>query len=283
MRAIGTKLDIKPQAGRVEAEKLPEHALAAERFADAVKVYERRIRIGRRADFLEQIGGDRRQKVTATARGKEADFLFRQGHEVLIGLLHVAEAVLAEHLFDQFRLWIGIEHQVGLGLGVILAKGVVQQVVEDLAVERGLLPIIGQKCLQRRLVGQILIPILERQFPQLCRFGWHHVRLQVEEDLQAVFDLAEEVVVFAQQHPLLVSQAAALFQVGHGLERIAGAKLRQVTAVEQLQKLDHELDVADAAVANFYVAGPVFAVGRLLDPPLERLDAADVCPAEISR
>ena len=50
-------------------------------------------------------------------------------------------------------------------------------------------------------------------------------------------------------------QAADLFQLGHGLQRVAGAKLGQVAAVEQLQELDDELDVADAAVAGLHVAG----------------------------
>ena len=97
-----------------------------------------------------------------------------------------------------------------------------------------------------------------------------------------MFDLAEEIVVLAQEDALLVSQATALFQIRHGLQGIAGAKLREVAAVEKLQELDHELDVADATVADLHVAGLVLAVGRLLDSPFEGLDAADVGPAEIA-
>ena len=49
-------------------------------------------------------------------------------------------------------------------------------------------------------------------------------------------------------------QAAARFQLRDRFQRVAGAQLGQVAAVEQLQELDHELDVADAAVAGFDVA-----------------------------
>ena len=97
-----------------------------------------------------------------------------------------------------------------------------------------------------------------------------------------MLDLAEEVVVLAQQHALLVGQAAALFQPGHGLQRVAGPQLGQVAAVEELQELDHELDVANAAVADLHVADLVVAVDVLLDPPLEGLDAADVGPAQVA-
>ena len=59
--------------------------------------------------------------------------------------------------------------------------------------------------------------------------------------------------------------------------------LGQVAAVEQLQELDHELDVADAAAAGLHVAlRAAFAVRALLDPPLEGLDAADVGPAQVA-
>ncbi len=79
------------------------------------------------------------------------------------------------------------------------------------------------------------------------------VRLQIEHDLQAVLDFAQEGVVFLQEDSLLVRQAAADFQLGDRFQRVAGAQIRQVAAVEQLQKLDGEFDVADAAVAGLDV------------------------------
>ena len=55
---------------------------------------------------------------------------------------------------------------------------------------------------------------------------------------------------------------------------------RQIAAAEQLQELNGEFDIADAAVAGFDVPqiGP-FALYVLLDPPLERFDAGDIGPA----
>ena len=106
---------------------------------------------------------------------------------------------------------------------------------------------------------------------------------KIEHDLQPMLDLAQEAVVVFQDRALLVRQAAGILKLGDGLQRVAGAQLRQVAAVEQLQELDDELDVADAAAAGFHVAivGP-FAFAALFDPPLEGLDAADVGPAEIA-
>ena len=57
----------------------------------------------------------------------------------------------------------------------------------------------------------------------------------------------------------------------------------QVAAVEQLQELDDELDVANAAVARLDVAGVgALAVRALLDAAFERLDAGDVGPAQVA-
>ncbi len=78
--------------------------------------------------------------------------------------------------------------------------------------------------------------------------------LQVEHDLQAMFDLPQEGVVVLQKRSLLHGQAANVFQLRDGLQRVAGADLRQIAAVEQLQELDHEFDVANATVAGLDVA-----------------------------
>ena len=74
-----------------------------------------------------------------------------------------------------------------------------------------------------------------------------------------------------------------LLQPGDGVERVAGADFGQRAAVEQLQELNDEFDVADAAVAGFDVAQvAAFALGALLDAALERLDAGDVGEAEVA-
>ncbi len=108
------------------------------------------------------------------------------------------------------------------------------------------------------------------------------VRLQVEHELQAVLDLAEEAISVVEDAIFLVGQAADVFQGVQRLERVALADSRQIAAVEELQELDREFDVADAAVAGLdflvRVAGPA---GLLLDAALERLDFVDLGDAEI--
>ena len=66
-------------------------------------------------------------------------------------------------------------------------------------------------------------------------------------------------------------------------ERIRRPQVGQIAAVEQLQELDHELDIANAAAAGLHVVRPAAAGnGPLLDPPLQGLDAADVGVAQIA-
>ena len=66
-------------------------------------------------------------------------------------------------------------------------------------------------------------------------------------------------------------------------QRVGVADLGVLAAVEQLEELDDELDVADAAVAglDLDLGGPR-RHGPLLDPPLQGLDLADLGAAEIA-
>ena len=109
------------------------------------------------------------------------------------------------------------------------------------------------------------------------------MRLAVEEDLQPVLDLAEKAVGVVHDVPFLGAQAADLLQPGDGLERGRVADLGILAAVQQLQELDDELDVANAASArlDLDLGGPG-RDGALLDPPLERLDLGDLGRAEIA-
>ena len=98
-----------------------------------------------------------------------------------------------------------------------------------------------------------------------------------------MLDLAQKAVVLFEHRPLLGREAAGFLEPGDRVERVAGANFGQVAAVEQLQELNDELDVANAAVAGLHVAQlAAFALGALLDAPLERLDAGDVGQAEIA-
>ena len=70
--------------------------------------------------------------------------------------------------------------------------------VEHLAVQFGLLPVVGQKRIEGRSPRPVAVAHADRQPAQFVgRFG-HGVRLQVEHDLQPMLDLAEESVVLFQ-------------------------------------------------------------------------------------
>ena len=78
-------------------------------------------------------------------------------------------------------------------------------------------------------------------------------------------------------------QAADLLEPRDGEQRVGVADLGVLAAVEQLEELDDELDVADAAAAglDLDLGGPR-RDGPLLDPPLQRLDLADLGAAEVA-
>ena len=129
-------VDVQIERRRVDAEQLPQRRLAAERIAHAAEVDERRVRLGRGGDGGEQPRGDRRQEVPAAARREEANLLGRQRHQVLI-------RGRARRRTDSGRALAAIRSGGGSGsctrstsgsvVGVA-GEGVVQQVVENLAV-----------------------------------------------------------------------------------------------------------------------------------------------------
>src|SRR5437899_12637406 len=100
--------------------------------------------------------------------------------------------------------------------------------------------------------------------------------LQVEHDLEPMLGLAQKSVGILEYLVLLGGQAADLFQRLHGEQSVPLPNLRQVAAVEELEKLNGKLDVPDAAVAglDFLItdSGPT---DLLFDAPLERLDLVD--------
>ena len=119
-------------------------------------------------------------------------------------------------------------------------------------------------------------------FGQLAAVVGQHVRFQIEHDLQSMLELAEQAVVVFELGPLFGRERARFFEAGDGVERIAGADFGERAAVEQLQKLDDELDIANATVAGFDVAQVApFAFGAVLDASFERLNAGDIGEAQV--
>src|SRR5207302_6860031 len=81
---------------------------------------------------------------------------------------------------------------------------------------------------------------------------------------------------------LLAGQTPRLRQRLNCQQRVPLTDRREVAAVEELQKLHRELDVADAAAAGLHVAvvGPGVA-GLPFDRPLQRLNLVDFAEAKI--
>ena len=79
--------------------------------------------------------------------------------------------------------------------------------------------------------GRITHP--QGQLAQLVRLVGQAMRLQVEHELQPVFDLAKKSIGVIQNAIFQIGQAADLFERAHGLERVALADFGQVAAVER--------------------------------------------------
>ena len=255
--AGGAQLDVEPQARRVEIEELPEDRLGAERRRDLLQVGERHVRVGRAADGLQQPRRDRGQEVPAAGLRQEGEVLAGQGQEILMRRGAVAEGVSTQHFGDQLGGGVRVEHEVDDGVhrrAVVAAEGVVQQVVEDPPVQLGLAPIVRQepgRGAGPRLPiagGRVAHP--ECQRPDRFHVARHLVRLAVEDDLEPVLDAAEEPVGVVHHVALLGAQASDSFELRDGVERVPAAHLGIFAAVQQLEELDDELDVADAAAAR---------------------------------
>ena len=193
---------------------------------------------------------------------------------------HIAKAVSREHLLDEAGGGRGVEHQVDLWLGVGLAgKRIVQEVVENPAVELGGLGQVAPQPL-RRIAGRAVLQT-RGEPSELSVSGGQQMRLPVGEQLQPVLDGAKECVGPLENLALLVGEAARGGEPTDRIDRAAGPHLRRVTAIQELQELDRELNVADAPTAVLDVAGiDPFTHRPLLDPSLERLDARDVGPRQ---
>src|SRR5205807_921494 len=101
--------------------------------------------------------------------------------------------------------------------------------------------------------------------------------LQIEEDLQSMFGLAQKAIGVIERAILLIGEAAGRFERLHRQEGVALADLGQVAAVEELKELNRELNVADAAVSGLDLAAGLSCLRRaLFDLALERLDAVDL-------
>ena len=156
---------------------------------------------------------DAGQEMPAAARRQERHRLLRQLRQVVVCPGHVTEAVAAQDATHRLMIGIRVEDQVGLRrcFAVLALKGLVQEVVQNLAVEARFLLVVVAKGGERSIrAGSVsdgfcypvayasgsdsTVPHAQRQLAQFVLAFRQAVRLQVEEQLQAVFGLAEEAV-----------------------------------------------------------------------------------------
>ena len=210
-----------------------------------------------RADRLEQPRGDGREEVAAAGVRQEEKVLAGQGHQVVVRRLPVTERVAAKHLGDLFLARLRIEHQVHHGVGgraVVVQKRVVKNVVEDAAIHLGLAAIVCQEAVRgdgpvfARSRRHVAHP--DRQRPQLFQAPGHLVSLAVEKNLEPVLDPPKKAIGVIHDASFIGGEATDLFELVNGQQGIGAADLGILAAVQQLQKLDHELDVANSTVAR---------------------------------
>ena len=120
-------------------------------------------------------------------------------------------------------------------------------------------------------LGLARVPKPPGELRELERLRGQRVRLERVQDLQAMLDRAEEHVGVSEPPRLLPGQVAALGEPVEGAQAVRLAEPWILRSVEELERLDVELDVADPAhaqldVALLLAAGPEEAV----DPALHR-------------
>ena len=90
--------------------------------------------------------------------------------------------------------------------------------------------------------------------PERGRLLGQRVGLELVQDLEPVLDRAQVDERVAEEAPERRREIAALGQPEDGAQAVALAEPRVVTGVQELERLDEELDLADAADAELDVA-----------------------------
>ena len=181
-----------------------------------------------------------------------------------------------QHFVHKCRGGLRIEHQIDLRIGIgIIGKGIVQQMVENLSIERASLgQITAEVCAGWRPPA---IAAAHCQPSEFCGRIGHRVGLAVVENLQPMFDHSQERVGALQNLSLLIGKHVHLGQSADSLKRVTAAHAWSITAVEKLQELNREFNVTNSAAARLEVGSiAAIAVSPLLDASLDRLDATDV-------
>jgi hypothetical protein len=115
-----------------------------------------------------------------------------------------------------------------------------------------------------------------RETPELLLPFRKHVRLELVEDLQAVLDRAQVDERVAERAPEAGREIAALGEAEDRAQAVPLAQPGVVAAVEELERLDEELHLANAAHAELDVAArAALGAKRLVDRILHLPHLAD--------
>ncbi len=150
-----------------------------------------------------------------------------------------------------------------------------EEVVEDAAVELGLGPVVGEEPLGG--AGAVFpgrggrIAEADGEGALFFEVAGHLVGLAVEHRLESVLDAAEEAVRLLHDAALLGGSGSRPASSRSRATRVFGCRTSgYAAAVEELEELDDELDVADAAVAGLDLEGfGAGGAGAGLDPTLQ--------------
>ena len=274
--------------GRIEAEQLPQHALAAQRVAHLARgsPASNRDRAWRRWPRAAAARSPPENAGSAASTGSESS-PSASAIRLRYACCTSRKRILAQHLGDPLRAAARDRAPGRLSASVcgVVAEGVVQQVVENLAVQLGLAAVVGLERLQRRLLPAC------RRSPSAspacaARRGSSGSRCVCRSNMicKPVLDLPQKGVVLFQDRPLLVRQAAAPSPAARSLP--ACCRCAASGRSPPLSNCRNWITNSTSRMPPWPVltsrSSAPSRCGALLDPPLERLDAGDVGPAQVA-
>ena len=284
MRAAAPALSsavVRSARAEVLAERLPRRGVANQVLGQAVAGAEQR---GQHAQELRVIAQQRHQ-ADRPARGQVAEVRQRairirrrgrlrqehrrqpRAHQVqAVGpALGILEAQGRQRLLDVFARARGIERDRDLRAkrGRRIVEGRRDRfdrraLLRDRGVERG-------DVMPAQALGQARAPL---------ELAGDALALRALLHLDPVFDVPPEAVGGDQRARLAIAEQPGDPQAVQRARRGALAQVAALAAVEQLQRLHHQLDVADAARAQLHVERPVAGCRRRR--PVHRAQLADV-------
>jgi hypothetical protein len=212
------------------------------------------VGIGRVEYLLEQDGKELGKELAAPRRLVHEGRAFAQEQQVPIGLGGVPEPVLGEHHDRLLLARLGVQEKGILPERLFRLR--LDRTAEEVVVNApdparvpGIVPEQGLG-----LFSRIEIAGAPGKAAQLMLSRGKGLRLEVVEDLDAVLHHAKERIGAGKLGRLLVGEQSLLREHMQGLEGILFPERPVAAGVDELERLDEELDLTDAAVAELHVA-----------------------------